>query len=142
MSSTPEGPWPGDWNRASLGLCTLAALSAGPTYGYAIITALQDAGLGTFKGGTLYPLLARFESAGWVEVDWRPGESGPDRKYFSLTPTGVAELESQRHQWRSFTTSTTAFLAQPAQPTTDAVATDAPTIPKTTAGTSAPTATP
>ncbi len=112
MSSTPEGPWPGDWNRASLGLCTLAALSAGPTYGYAIITALQDAGLGTFKGGTLYPLLARFETAGWLDVEWRPGESGPGRKYFSLTPAGLGELERQRRQWQAFTSSTTAFLTQ------------------------------
>lgn len=110
MSSPIDGQWPGDWNRASLGLCALAALQIGPTYGYAIITALEAAGLGTFKGGTLYPLLARFEAAGWVDVDWRPGESGPGRKYFSLTPAGQAELDRQRHQWTAFTSRTTAFL--------------------------------
>ena len=110
MSSTQLESWPSDWNRASLGLCALEALSAGPTYGYAIITALEQAGLGTFKGGTLYPLLTRFETAGWVEVEWRPGESGPGRKFFSLTSHGRAELACQRSQWLTFTTSTTAFL--------------------------------
>lgn len=114
MSSPTDDPWPGDWNRASLGLCTLAALQDGPTYGYAIITALETAGLGTFKGGTLYPLLARFEAAGWVEVEWRPGEGGPGRKYFSLTPAGHAELDRQRRQWTAFTTRTSAFLGGPA----------------------------
>lgn len=111
MSSPSEELWPGDWNRASLGLCALQALKDGPSYGYAIITALEQAGLGTFKGGTLYPLLTRFETAGWVEVEWRAGESGPGRKYFSLTPAGVLELEQQRKQWLAFTQSTTAFLA-------------------------------
>ncbi|AIY02889.1 Transcriptional regulator, PadR family [Arthrobacter sp. PAMC 25486] len=96
-----------------MGLCALQALKDGPTYGYAIITALEAAGLGTFKGGTLYPLLARFETAGWVSVEWRPGESGPGRKYFSLTPAGLDELARQRRQWLAFTTSTTAFLAIP-----------------------------
>ncbi|MDD0860030.1 PadR family transcriptional regulator [Arthrobacter alpinus] len=111
MSSSIEEPWPGDWNRASLGLCALQALTGGPSYGYAIITALEDAGLGTIKGGTLYPLLTRFETAGWVEVEWRAGESGPGRKYFSLTAAGRTELDRQRKQWHTFTTRTTAFLA-------------------------------
>lgn len=109
MSSTEE-QWPADWNRASLGLCALAALQDGPTYGYAIVTALGAAGLGTFKGGTLYPLLGRFEAAGWVEVEWRPGESGPGRKYFSLTEAGRLELDRQRAQWLNFTSTTTSFL--------------------------------
>ncbi len=113
MSPTPDEPWPSDWNRASLGLCTLQALAGGPTYGYAIITALEKAGLGTFKGGTLYPLLARFETAGWVDIEWRPGESGPGRKYFSLTSAGRGELDRQHQQWLTFTASTTAFLALP-----------------------------
>ncbi|WP_343319215.1 PadR family transcriptional regulator [Arthrobacter sp. TMP15] len=110
MTLISAEPWPSDWNRASLGLCALQALQGGPTYGYAIITALEDAGLGTFKGGTLYPLLTRFETAGWVDVQWRPGQSGPGRKYFSLTAAGFTELNRQRSQWRAFTTSTTAFL--------------------------------
>lgn len=111
MDLSQEEAWPGDWNRASLGLCALQALKDGPSYGYAIITALEEAGLGTFKGGTLYPLLTRFETAGWLEVEWRAGESGPGRKYFALTPAGRIELYRQRQQWLSFTQSTTAFLA-------------------------------
>ncbi|MGN5732968.1 PadR family transcriptional regulator [Arthrobacter psychrochitiniphilus] len=112
MTSSLEEPWPSDWNRASLGLCALQALEAGPTYGYAIITALENAGLGTFKGGTLYPLLTRFETAGWLEVEWRPGANGPGRKYFSLTPAGAEELTKQQHQWLTFTDRTTAFLTE------------------------------
>jgi PadR family transcriptional regulator len=94
--------WPSDWLRATLGLCVLWALRPGPSYGYAIITALAKAGFGEIKGGTLYPLLARFEAAGLVETEWRPGEGGPGRKYFALTRRGRSEVERLRDQWTRF----------------------------------------
>lgn len=103
--------WPSDWMRATLGMCALRALEPGPSYGYAIISALAEAGLGTIKGGTLYPLLTRFESAGWVATEWRPGEGGPGRKYFSLTEDGRRTLNEQREAWSGFTGITTAFLS-------------------------------
>jgi PadR family transcriptional regulator PadR len=94
--------WPSDWLRATLGLCVLWALRPGPSYGYAIITDLAKAGFGEIKGGTLYPLLARFEAAGLVETEWRPGEGGPGRKYFALTGTGRSEVERLHDQWARF----------------------------------------
>ncbi|GAA4381266.1 PadR family transcriptional regulator [Paeniglutamicibacter cryotolerans] len=105
--------WPSDWLRATLGMCALRALESGPSYGYAIISALAGAGLGTIKGGTLYPLLTRFEAAGWVATEWRPGEGGPGRKYFSLTADGRRTLAEQREAWRNFTHTTTGFLNSP-----------------------------
>lgn len=43
--------------------------------------------------GTLYPILARFERAGWVESRWEdldPREAGrPRRRYYSLTGLGA-----------------------------------------------------
>ena len=95
--------WPSDWMRAILGLCVLKALDGGATYGYAIASRLEEQGLGSIKGGTLYPLLTRFETAGWVTTVWRAGEGGPGRKYFSLTAVGRQELEAQRELWASFT---------------------------------------
>ncbi|UNK46618.1 PadR family transcriptional regulator [Arthrobacter sulfonylureivorans] len=95
--------WPAEWMRGVLGLCVLKSLEPGPTYGYAIASALESAGLGAVKGGTLYPLLTRLESNGLVTTEWRAGEGGPGRKYFRLTPEGLAELERQQSQWRHFT---------------------------------------
>jgi len=96
--------------RAVLGIFTLRALEYGPSYGYAIITALEGAGLGTVKGGTLYPLLGRYETAGLVSVEWRPGEGGPGRKYFALTEQGRAELDRVRDDWEHFTTVSNTYL--------------------------------
>lgn len=110
-----DNAWPGDWLRGVLELCVMQALSAGPTYGYAIATELAERGLGVIKGGSLYPLLQRLEQAGLVVSDWRAGDGGPGRKYFSLTPAGYAALAAQTHRWLEFTALTTALLtAHPA----------------------------
>lgn len=105
-----ENEWPADWMRGVLGLCVLRVLADGPTYGYAVAQRLADAGLGRLKGGTLYPLLSRFESAGLVEVEWRPGESGPGRKYYALTDAGRAELADAADRWARFADLTRALV--------------------------------
>lgn len=102
---TPE-EWPSEWMRSVLGVCVLRTLLEGPNYGYAITQNLTAAGLGTVKGGTLYPLLGRLEESGFVEVEWRPGEGGPGRKYFSLTDQGRAHARSMAELWADFTKTT------------------------------------
>lgn len=95
--------WPSDWLRGVLELCVLRAIADGPTYGYAIATSLAAFGLGSVKGGTLYPLLSRFESAGLVSVEWRAGDGGPGRKYYRLTDVGHSELRKGAARWARFT---------------------------------------
>jgi PadR family transcriptional regulator, regulatory protein PadR len=43
------------------------------------------------KSGTLYPLLARLERAGWVESGWQaePIPGRPRRRYYRLTGVGA-----------------------------------------------------
>jgi PadR family transcriptional regulator len=105
-----ETRWPGEWLRGALGLCVLGVLGDGPTYGYAIGQRLLDAGLGTVKGGTLYPLLARFENDGLVESSWQLGDSGPGRRYFTLTPAGRAALAQRARDWDRFIDATRQLL--------------------------------
>lgn len=104
-----EQPWPSEWLRGVLEVCVMRVLLDGPSYGYAITQALSAAGLGEVKGGTLYPLLGRLEASGHVEVDWRPGEGGPGRKYFALTPDGRSHAEDLAARWARFTTITRAL---------------------------------
>lgn len=96
--------------RGALGMSVLKVLDAGPTYGYAIATALEEAGLGSIKGGTLYPLLTRFEAAQLVTTEWKAGDGGPGRKYFALTDAGRTELARRIADWRAFTTQTLTHL--------------------------------
>lgn len=111
-----DDDWPSDWLRGILGLLVLRVLAEGPTYGYAIAVRLAEAGLGTLKGGTLYPLLSRFERDGLVTVDWRAGEGGPGRKYYLMTDRGHAELLVEGDRWARFAALTTAHVAPPGTP--------------------------
>lgn len=48
--------------------------------------------------GTLYPLLLRFEAAGWLTSEWEdidPKEAGrPRKRFYRLTPTGLARANA------------------------------------------------
>ncbi len=50
--------------------------------------------LGRVATGTLYPILLRFEAAGWLDSKWEdidPKAAGrPRRRFYWLTPTGSA----------------------------------------------------
>ena len=111
---------PAEWLRGVLELCALGVLARGKTYGYLVAQALQDAGLGTVKGGTLYPLLGRLERDGFVATSWEAGDGGPGRKYLELTPAGHAELIRRSAQWREFVAAGTSLLPSP-QPGTNRI---------------------
>lgn len=111
--------WPAEWLRGVLELCALAVLADGAGHGYAVAQQLEAAGLGSVKGGTLYPLLARLEGAGLVRAEWRAGQGGPGRKVFELTPAGHADLVRRTKLWRDFTALTGRVLpADTSTPTT------------------------
>lgn len=114
MSS--DQPWPSEWLRGVLEVCVLRVLADGQTYGYAIATRLADGGLGVVKGGTLYPLLNRLETAGLVTAEWRAGDGGPGRKYYLLTDDGRQELQDTVTQWSRFTEVTGAMITEPRNP--------------------------
>ncbi|MFC4556520.1 PadR family transcriptional regulator [Georgenia faecalis] len=103
--------WPSEWLRGVLEVCVLRAVAEAPTYGYAIAADLEAAGLGSIKGGTLYPLLTRFEKAGVIAPEWRTGEGGPARKYYALTDRGRTELAELSARWSEFARTVTDHLA-------------------------------
>ena len=92
----------GQWLRGVLDLTLMALLRDGEAYGYELARALDDGGLGEIQGGTLYPVLLRMERLGLVTSAWRPGRSGPARKYYRLTARGQAVLERGAADWRAF----------------------------------------
>ena len=45
------------------------------------------------KVGSVYPILARLEEAGWVESSWEReerGDRGPRRRFYRFSPDGLA----------------------------------------------------
>src|SRR5215470_1255103 len=74
-------------------LLLLAMLLGGPIHGYAL---KQRAGWLTgnknLHNNLVYPLLARFRKAGWIQQRSGKGQRGQTRELYSLTEKGKAEL--------------------------------------------------
>ncbi|WP_328467918.1 PadR family transcriptional regulator [Actinoplanes sp. NBC_00393] len=90
------------WVRAALELAVLVALTEGDQHGYAIGQRLAEAGLGTIRGGVLYPVLNRMEADAVVESTWQAGQGGPGRKVYAITEAGRERLAGQRASWSRF----------------------------------------
>jgi len=99
------------WLKGLLEICILGVLSSGEAYGYELLQRLDHAGLGTIKGGTLYPRLAALEAAGLVNVEWRAGDGGPGRKYYNLTPLGRSTRIEAAEEFKQFSTVVQSLIA-------------------------------
>ncbi|MBX3015014.1 MAG: helix-turn-helix transcriptional regulator [Caldilineaceae bacterium] len=85
------------------GVLILAVLSQlqEETHGYALISTLADNGL-MIDQGTLYPLLRRLEAQGLLQSQWNTEGARP-RRYYVITPAGVAVLQTLQQDWAELT---------------------------------------
>lgn len=95
--ATPD--LPADWVRMVLPTAILGVVADQALHGYGIARTLGVRGLGTPRGGSLYPVLARLERDGLITAQWRAGESGPGRKEYTITDRGRERLDSDRRAW-------------------------------------------
>lgn len=117
MATESTQEWPAQWLRGPLPLCALEVIARhAPLHGYAITQHLAEAGLGSIGGGTLYPLLGRFERDGLVSTDWVAGASGPARKVYVLTEAGAQRLDDDAERWRRFARVTTRLITKEGTP--------------------------
>ena len=74
--------------KGVLEFCILSVIKQGEAYPSDIIDKMKAANLNIFEG-TLYPLLTRLKNAEFLTYRWIESNSGPPRKYFSLTEKGA-----------------------------------------------------
>jgi DNA-binding PadR family transcriptional regulator len=85
----------------------LLALSGGALYGYAIkeAVAADSGGTQTPRAGTLYRVIARLITLGWVRETRPAGAMDPHpgltRRYYGLTPAGRAALATEARRLKS-----------------------------------------
>lgn len=87
--------------RGVLELAILALLGRGEKYGGEIVDDLAGRDGLEAGPGTVYPLLTRLGTAGYVDTFWEESPSGPPRKYYRLTRAGSAQLAEQQQTWRT-----------------------------------------
>lgn len=79
--------------------CVLEVISRKPTYGYDITQQLRKLGFADVVEGTVYTILVRLEKNGLVNIEKKPSEVGPPRKFYSLTAAGQSELVAFWNKW-------------------------------------------
>jgi PadR family transcriptional regulator, regulatory protein PadR len=84
--------------KGVLEFCILSVIKQGEAYPSDIIDKMKAANFNLFEG-TLYPLLTRLKNAEFLTYRWVESNSGPPRKYFSLTDKGAAFYKELEATW-------------------------------------------
>ncbi|MDR2958709.1 MAG: PadR family transcriptional regulator [Stenotrophomonas sp.] len=84
-------------SRGDLRLLVLALIGEQPRHGYELMQLISNQFMQAYtpSAGTMYPLLASFEQAGWIEAEEVDG-----KRIFRITAAGEFELKVQRTQVR------------------------------------------
>ena len=84
--------------KGILEFCILSIIRRGEAYPSDIVEEMKGANLHILEG-TLYPLLTRLKNAAMLTYRWVESNSGPPRKYFSLTPAGEQFYRELEETW-------------------------------------------
>ncbi len=95
--------------KGLLEFCILLIISKEPAYASEILSELKRADLIVVEG-TLYPLLTRLRSAGLLDYTWQESESGPPRKYYTLSKPGKENLATLKTTWKNLSQSINSLL--------------------------------
>lgn len=94
--------------KGILEFCILSIIRRGEAYPSDIVDEMKGANLQIFEG-TLYPLLTRLKNAEMLSYRWVESNSGPPRKYFSLTATGEEFYNELEKTWMELTNAVNAL---------------------------------
>ncbi len=96
--------------KGILEFCILHIISRGEVYASDMLEELTSAKIMVVEG-TLYPLLTRLRKAGLVDYKWVESNSGPPRKYFTITDKGIEFLQSLTGTWKELVGSTSKIIS-------------------------------
>lgn len=109
-----KGKYIQQFKKGSLEMILLCLIAQKETYGYEILTQLNQQGggvLGYAREGTIYPILYRLQEQGLVKTRLAPAAAnGGSKKYYSLTDKGRETLEELAAFWREYAACVDGFL--------------------------------
>nr|WP_117407537.1 PadR family transcriptional regulator [Ruminiclostridium cellobioparum] len=79
--------------------CVLEIISRKETYGYEITRRLNTLGFTDIVDGTVYTILVRLEKNKLVDIEKKPSDMGPPRKFYTLNNAGREELSRFWAKW-------------------------------------------
>ncbi|HEX8461098.1 MAG TPA: PadR family transcriptional regulator [Segetibacter sp.] len=97
--------------KGVLEFCILSIIRQGEAYPSDIVEKMKAANLNILEG-TLYPLLTRLKNAELLMYRWVESNSGPPRKYFSMTDKGLAFYGELEATWNELANAVNALTAR------------------------------
>src|SRR6476661_7305102 len=97
--------------KGVLEFCILSVIKLGEAYPSDIIDKMKAANLNILEG-TLYPLLTRLKNADFLMYRWVESNSGPPRKYFSMTDKGLAFYSELEATWNELANAVNTLTAR------------------------------
>ncbi len=88
------------FKKGVLELCVLSLLFDQDRYGYELASSLSQTI--SISDGTIYPILRRLKSDGFVTTYLQESTEGPPRKYYTLTDSGRNVKVSLESEWFTF----------------------------------------
>jgi len=85
--------------KGALEGCVLEIINRGETYGYEITRRLNALGFADVVEGTVYTILVRLEKNKLVDIEKKPSDMGPQRKFYALNDVGRQELQKFWKKW-------------------------------------------
>jgi transcriptional regulator len=85
----------------SLALLILRVLRSGSLHGYAIAQRIHvlSSEVLRVEEGSLYPTLQKMLLKGWVTAEWGISETNRKVRFYSLTPVGQEQLETELSEY-------------------------------------------
>ncbi len=82
----------------------LATLADGPRHGYQLALEIEERSEGRFRfnHGTLYPILHKLESQGFIDGSWAEPAGKRKRRQYALTSAGRKRLDQLSNAWTTF----------------------------------------
>jgi PadR family transcriptional regulator, regulatory protein PadR len=97
--------------KGILEFCILSIIRRGEAYPSDIVEEMKSVSLHILEG-TLYPLLTRLKNADMLTYRWVESNSGPPRKYFSLTEKGEAFYKELEQTWQELSDGVNALTSK------------------------------
>ena len=97
--------------KGILEFCILSIIRRGEAYPSDIVEEMKAANLQILEG-TLYPLLTRLKNASMLTYRWVESNSGPPRKYFSLTEKGEGFYKELEQTWNELSNGVNALTSK------------------------------
>jgi len=91
-----------DVMKGTLDMLILKSLTLAPMHGFGIARRIEQISRDVFKvnPGSLLVAFKRLERGGLITAQWQPTENNRRAKYYSITPRGRRQLETETADWQ------------------------------------------